>query len=41
MEYIFKEETYKIRGCMMKVYNELGSGFLEKVRPVRLKMPSL
>ena len=31
MEYIFKEETYKIRGGMMKVYNELGSGFLEKV----------
>jgi len=31
MEFIYKEETYKIRGCMMTVYNELGSGFLEKV----------
>ena len=31
MEYIYKEETYKIRGCLMKVYNELGSGYLEKV----------
>ena len=31
MDYIYKEETYKIRGCLMKVYNELGSGFLEKV----------
>ncbi len=31
MDYLYKEETYKIRGCLMKVYNELGSGFLEKV----------
>ena len=31
MEYKYKNETYLIRGCMMKVYNELGSGFLEKV----------
>ena len=30
MEYKYQDETYKIRGCMMKVYNELGSGFLEK-----------
>ena len=38
MEYIFKEETYKIRGCMMKVYNELGSGFLEKVYQEALEL---
>lgn len=31
MEYKYQNETYLIRGCMMKVYNELGSGFLEKV----------
>ena len=31
MDYKYQNETYKIRGCMMKVYNELGSGFLEKV----------
>ena len=31
MEYIYEKETYKIRGCMMNLYNELGSGFLEKV----------
>ncbi len=30
MEYIYEKETYKIRGCMMNLYNELGSGFLEK-----------
>ena len=31
MDYKYQDETYKLRGCMMKVYNELGSGFLEKV----------
>lgn len=31
MGYKYQNETYNIRGCMMKVYNELGSGFLEKV----------
>ena len=28
---MFEKESYAIRGCLMTVYNELGSGFLEKV----------
>lgn len=28
---IFKEESYKIIGCCLEVYNELGPGFLEVV----------
>ena len=31
MEFIFKDETYKIRGCAMSVHGELGCGVLEKV----------
>ncbi len=31
IDYEFQEETFALRGCMMNVYNELGSGFLEKV----------
>ena len=30
-ESLFKEETYKIRGAVFKVYKEMGSGFLEAV----------
>ncbi len=28
---LFKEESYKIIGCCLEVYNELGPGFLEVV----------
>lgn len=38
MEYKYQNETFLIRGCMMKVYNELGSGFLEKVYQEALAM---
>ena len=31
MEYLFQNETFFIRKCMMNVFNELGNGFLEKV----------
>ena len=31
MDLIFKEESYKIIGCCMEVYNTLGSGYLEGV----------
>ena len=31
MRYYLEEETYKIRGCLLNVHKELGSGFLEKV----------
>ena len=31
MKYFLEKETYDIRGCLMRVYNELGCGFLEKV----------
>ena len=31
MEYLFQNETFLIRKCMMNVFNELGYGFLEKV----------
>ena len=28
---LYQEESYKIKGCMMAVHKELGSGFLEQV----------
>ncbi len=30
-DFIFKEETYAIRGAIFEVYREMGSGFLESV----------
>jgi len=30
-EYIFEEESYKIRGAIFEVYKEIGCGFLEAV----------
>ena len=29
--FLYEKESYAIRGCLMSVFNELGSGFLEKV----------
>jgi GxxExxY protein len=31
MKLIYEEESYRIRGCMLTVFNELGNGFLEEV----------
>lgn len=31
MVLLYQKETYKIRGVLFKVYNELGPGFLEKI----------
>jgi GxxExxY protein len=31
MEYLYSEETYKIRGAIYEVYKEIESGFLEAV----------
>ena len=30
-KFLLEKESYAIRGCLMSVFNELGSGFLEKV----------
>ena len=30
-KFLYKEESYNIRGAMMAVHRELGSGFLERV----------
>ncbi len=30
-KFLYEKESYAIRGCLMSVFNELGSGFLEKV----------
>lgn len=38
MKYYLEEETYKIRGCLLNVYNRLGCGFLEKVYQEALEM---
>lgn len=31
MELLYKDETFRLRGLLFKVYNELGTGFLEKI----------
>ncbi len=31
MKYIYSDETYKIRGAIFEVYQEIGCGFLESV----------
>ena len=31
MKLLYEQETFKIRGILFKVYNELGPGFLEKI----------
>lgn len=31
MDYLFSDETYKIRGAIYEVYKEIGCGFLEAV----------
>lgn len=36
--FLYQEETYNIRGCMIKVYNELGCGFFEKVYQEALEL---
>ena len=38
MKFFLEEETYKIRGCLLNVHNELGCGFLEKVYQEALEM---
>jgi len=31
MNLLYEQETFKIRGVLFRVYNELGPGFLEKI----------
>ena len=38
--FYYKEETYKINGAAMKVYNTLKSGFLEAVYQEALRLNS-
>ncbi len=38
VEIIFKEESYKIIGSCLTVYNRLGSGFLESMYQEALKI---
>ena len=38
MSYLLENETFKIRKCLWKVHDELGSGFLEKVYQEALEM---
>ena len=38
MKYFLEDETYKIRGCLLNIYKELGCGFLEKVYQEALEM---
>ena len=36
--FLYEKESYAIRGCLMNVFNELGSGFLEKVYQEALEL---
>ena len=37
-KFLYEKESYAIRRCLMNVFNELGSGFLEKVYQEALEL---
>jgi len=37
-KFLYENETYAIRRCLMNVFNELGTGFLEKVYQEALEL---